>query len=333
MLFRRIRHWFGLVVAVCSSALSAWAAPTDQAAQAKPRAVAGEHLGEDAEVSRATGLYDTGQYEACVDAFEHLLDPEGTRRLRSPARIETARTYLGACMIGVGRTTDAERVFREAILENPQMKAPDGLMFPESVVELFLRVHESMLDEIRRAERTRMKDAEARANHEQQLRELERQRVEQLVAIAEKESVVEVHSRWIASIPFGVGQFQNGDRGLGWLFLVSETAMAGLLAGSIYGQAYYQVRSDELNHNQEGLQTARTLQTVGGYGLIGVGLVGILEAHLSFVPEVRLERKRDLPVQLRLPSKRPAVVKSKLSLSILPWTTRDAFGGTLVGAF
>ncbi len=337
MLSRRIRHWFRLVVAVCLSASAVQAAPTNQGTQPKPRTVAGERLGEDAEISRATGLYDTGQYEACVDAFDHLLSPDEPRRLRSPAKVEAARTYHGACLIGVGRTTDAERVFKEAILENPQMKAPDGLLFPEAVVELFLRVHESMLDEIRRAEQKRMQDAEVRANREQRLRERERQRVEQLVAFAEKESVVETHNRWIASIPYGVGQFQNGSSGLGWLFLVSETALSGLLVGSVYTQVYYQSKSAELAKTQEernaGIRSATALQTISGYGLLGVGAIGILEAHLSFVPEVRIERKRQLPEHLRLPNNRSLSAQPTLSLSIVPWTFGGSLGGAVVGAF
>jgi len=301
MLSRRIRHWFRLLVAAYLGACPAWAAPIDRIGATKGNAIGREQLGEDAELSRATGLYDSGQYAACVDAFTHLLDRDQPRRLRSPAKIETASTYHGACLIGVGRTTDAERVFREAILENPQMKAPDGLLFPEAVVELFLRVHESMLDEIRRAEQKRMQDAESRANREQQLREQERHRVEQLVSIAESETVVEVHNRWVASLPFGVGQFQNGDRGLGWLLLLTETAMVGTLAGSLYAESYYlAATSKTFEQRNAGVHAAILLQTISGYTLLGACLVGITEAHLAFVPEVHRERKRDLPSHLKL---------------------------------
>ncbi|HEY5961385.1 MAG TPA: hypothetical protein VIV60_32730, partial [Polyangiaceae bacterium] len=170
-------------------------------------------MSEEGELARATSLYDSGQYAACVDAFDRLLNPDEAHRLRAIARIETARIYHGACLIGVGRTTDAERVFRESILENPQMKAPDGLVFPDAVVDLFLRVRESMLDEIRRAEQKRLVDAENTATREQSLREQERHRVEQLVAIAEVETIVERRHRWVASIPFGAGQFQNQNSG------------------------------------------------------------------------------------------------------------------------
>src|SRR5665213_1013704 len=42
--------------------------------------------------------------------------------------------------------------------------------------------------------------------------------------------VTEKHSRWVALAPFGFGQFQNGQRGLGVFFLAADSL---LLAGEI----------------------------------------------------------------------------------------------------
>jgi hypothetical protein len=324
-----------LAVAICLWAVPGWTAPAGVGPA--PSESSTERLGEEAELARGMGLYDTGQYSACVDAFERLLASEGHGRLHSPAKIESARTYHGACLIGVGRTTDAERVFRDAILENPQMKAPDGLLFPEAVVELFLRVRESMLDEIRRAEQQRLQAAEAHAVQEQKLRERERQRVEELGAVAEKETVVEHHHRWIATIPFGVGQFQNDSVGLGWFFLLTESAATGLLAGSLFFEEWYRSQSDDPRRDPDwlngGIRNARRLQCVGGYGLLGLGLVGIVEAHLSFVPEVSSVRKRKLPENLRLPSPKATSTEQGASLRFAPWGGAGLLGGSLIGSF
>lgn len=320
------------------------AEPSTRHAPAASKTGIAERLGEEAELVRATSLYDSGQYSACVDAFDRLLNPDEPRRLRAASMVETARTYHGACLIGVGRTTDAERVFREAILENPQMRAPDGLLFPEAVVEVFLKVREAMLDDIRRAELKRMQDAETRANNEQLLRVRERKRVEQLVAIAEKEVVIERHHRWIATVPFGIGQFQNGNSGLGWAFLLSETAMTGVLLGATYMDAYYRSKfvdpKFELDELNAGKDRAITLQKVGGYGLVGLALLGIVEAHLAFVPELRSERKRELPSHLRMPAPEPKSQTSKQSLTFIPWVGGSAdsktgaiLGGAVLGAF
>jgi hypothetical protein len=312
------------------------ALPPGDATSLKTRPTASESLSEEAELVRATSLYDGGQYTACVDAFERLLNPDEPRRLQTSARIEAARVYHAACLIGVGRTTDAERVFRDAILENPQMKAPDSLVFPDAVVELFLRVRESMLDEIRRAEQKRLVQAESRANREQALREQERQRVEQLIAIAERETVVERRNRWIASIPFGAGQFQNQNSTLGWLFLASEGVLAGALAGSLYMQAWYQSRSNQLSLSElnSGKNTAISLQKVSGYGLLGIGLIGIAEAHWSFVPEVRIDRRRPLPDNLKAPHVAPSPTNELgQRLNLTPWVSTGIVGGCISGQF
>lgn len=337
MLSRRTRQWFRLVGAIHLMTWSSWGAPTNKETTTKPKTAAGDQLSEDAALVRATGLYDTGQYAACVDAFERLLGTDEPRRLRSAAKIEVARVYRAACLIGVGRTTDAERVFRDAILENPQMKAPDSLLFPEAVVEVFLRVRESMLDEIRRAELKRMQDAEARAVREQQLREQERKRMEQLVALAEMETVIERRSRLVASIPFGVGQFQNGNGGLGWFFLTTETGALGLLVGSLYMQAYYQTKEDDprftLDDLNSGTRTARTLQTASFYSLLGLGFLGIAEAHWSFVPERHWVRKRQLPAALRPAPPKVQPQQPSISLNLAPIAAPSIAGAALFGRF
>jgi hypothetical protein len=297
-----------------------------------------EKLSEDGIVRRAISLYDSGQYELCVDTFQQLLDPEEPTRLRSPSKIETARVYYGVCLIGVGRTLEAEAVFRLAILENPQMKTPDSLLFPEAVVELFLRVRESMLDEIRKAEQKRLKDAEVRAAREARLRRQEAARVEQLMKLAETESVVEQRSRYVSFVPFGVGQFQNRNPGLGWFFLGSETVATAVFVSSLYMTSWYGSKTDDRGVTPQRLRELSAAQrdaywisAASGWGLLGLGLAGIIEANLAFKSETRTERRRQLPHelrQLRPPNKVPA----DLSFMLVPCERAGACG-VLSGRF
>ncbi|MGC4069887.1 MAG: hypothetical protein QM784_35565 [Polyangiaceae bacterium] len=287
---------------------------------------------------RAISLYDSGQYELCVDTFQQLLDPEEPTRLRSPSKIETARVYYGVCLIGVGRTLEAEAVFRQAILENPQMKTPDSLLFPEAVVELFLRVRESMLDEIRKAEQKRLKDAEIRAAREAELRRREAARVATLMKLAETESVVEPRSRYLAFVPFGVGQFHNRNTGLGWFFLGSETAATAVLVSSLYMSAWYGSKTDDPGTTPQRLRdlgaaqrNAYWVSAASGWALLGISLAGILEANLAFTPEVRTERPRKLPKELQL-LRVPQKSSTELSFVVLP-CERDGACGVLSGRF
>ena len=51
-------------------------------------------------------------------------------------------------------------------------------------------------------------------------------RLAMLEKLATTEVVVERHSRWLSLVPFGVGQFQNGQTAEGWLFLTAEGLFA-----------------------------------------------------------------------------------------------------------
>jgi hypothetical protein len=332
-------RWSGFPITLFALLISSTSTLRAASEGTKDKSASTEGLGEEGVLRRAISLYDTGRYEACVDAFTLLLDPEESRRLRSPSKVESARVYHGACLIGVGRTLEAETVFRQAILENPQMKTPDSLLFPEAVVELFLRVRESMLDEIRKAEQKRLRDAEARADREQLLRKLEKERVDQLVKLATTESVVERHERWMAFVPYGVGQFQNHNDGLGWFFLGSETAVTTVFLASLYMTSWYGSKTDDQGVTRQQIRELSAAQrdayfvsSISGWGLFGLYLVGIVEANIAYVPEIRRERTRELPKalkELRLTSK---PTTTTLSFSLAPWS-KDSVGAVFMGRF
>lgn len=262
----------------------------------------GERLGDEAELARAITLYDSGQYQECADQLGRLLEPKAARPFGSPAVAENARLYLGACLLGAGQRARAEEVFREAIRQNPQMRTPDSLVFPETVVERFLRVREGMVEDIRRAEQRRMKDAENRAVRDEELREIQRKQMDQLIALATQQSVIEKRSRWVAAVPFGVGQFYNDQPGLGWVFLGTELALGATFATALIMDAWLASRSDEPTIDLPDLQRRqtnwRTVAGVSGWGLLGVGVLGIVEAQVSFTPEVATQRYRPLPPDL-----------------------------------
>src|SRR5258706_6667948 len=145
------------------------AAAADGAPTNKPEG----QLSDEAELSRVVGLYEAGKYPECSSEIERLLDPTGRDPLRQPAIIENARVYWAACLLGAGQADAADAPLRAAIHENPQMKPPDSLVFPQPVVEHFLKVRDSLVTEIRAAERARIKQAQTEAQQRQRSLALE----------------------------------------------------------------------------------------------------------------------------------------------------------------
>jgi hypothetical protein len=248
-------------------------------------------------------LYDAGKYEECAGTLGKLLDPAGPRPLEERAIVERARLYHAACLIGAGRPELADQPLRDAIRANPQMRAPDSLVFPGALIDRFVRVQESMVEEIRAAQEALLRKAEQERAIEIRRERAERARLMQLELLAAQETVVTRRQRWIAAVPYGVGQFQNGDTTLGWLFLGTEALLTGVVIGGIAVEIenYTKQGDPELDPAdiERNAKTARDVWVTALYALIAVAGGGILQAELAFKPESVGVRPRPLPPHLR----------------------------------
>jgi hypothetical protein len=280
-------------------------------------------MSDEAELAQAVGLFEAGKYAQCADDLAVLLDPKSREPLRDPEVIATARIYHASCLIGGGRTAEADQPLRDAILTDPQMKPPDPLVFPGPVVERFLRVRDTLHEEIRKAEQTKVDRARREAEQRARKAREQDQRVRALEEMASREVVIVRNRRWLALIPFGVGQFQNGNPELGWVFLTSEIALGATALTALAMQTHFTLEAHEVQNpdNNAVLKTWNTLLDVSAWAFVGVAALGITEAQLSFVPERREERKRPIPPSLRR--------KETSTLRVLPNLRADPHGFSL----
>jgi hypothetical protein len=250
------------------------------------------------ELERAKASYDAGRYGEGAERFWQLLNPESPNVLRDPGALERARAYYAACLIALDRNEEANAQIETIIRADP-LYTPDAVVFPGKVVDRFLDVKARLKAEIEKAVQQRA-DAEraltARRQREQQAY------IESLRQLASQESVVVRHSRWIAALPFGVGQFQNGQEGLGYAFLAAESVLAGasLVAGVVHMQLVaqypkYAPGTVDFNDFNSRREAARDISVFSAAALAAVALGGILQAELTFVPEVRETRPRPIP--------------------------------------
>jgi hypothetical protein len=289
---------------------SAPAAAQTQAARGPAVGEARAGLGVSAALERAQSFYRAGRYDSCVSAFEEFLkgsEADSEAEL-TPGLQEQARVYFGACLLANGEESKAERQFRTALEGNPLMPAPDPVLFPSQVRDLFFQVKADFLEAIRKAQEEQLEKArlvaEARARRAQQ----ERERVRQLEVAAATETLISQNRRWVASIPFGVGQFQNGDTLLGGVFLVGEallfitTVAAVSFELGIHHEAKggSAVTSENQTDVKNSLQLAHGIELGAGAGFIALAIAGITQAHLAYVPEISVgKRNRPLSESLR----------------------------------
>lgn len=294
MRFAAVVLVFGCSLGAVSPVVAAPPAP-ERATPPRPR------LSDEAELAQVVGLYEAGKYAQCADALAVHLDPKRPEHLRDAEVVANARIYHAACLIGSGRPEEADAPLRAAILANPQMKPPDSLVFPPPVIERFLRVRETLYEEIRRSELGRVEAARREADERALREKAKNERVRALEELATREVVTIENRRWIAALPFGVGQFQNDNPELGWAFLATEVALGATALTALAMQTHFTLEAHRLQNpsNNAVLETWNTLLDVSAWGFLGVAVLGVVEAQLSFVPETREVRRRELPAPLR----------------------------------
>ncbi len=274
------------------------------------------------EFQAARQLYEDGNYQEAVGAFEDLVGG-AEPRITDVGIIQESRKYLGAALIFVDREAEAVAQF-ERLVRDDEHQRMQAATFTQDVVTVFDRVRARVRRELA-AERDAEAERERHAREEEIARlRAESERTQRLVEFAATNEVREENSRFVAAIPFGAGQFQNGKTGLGYFFLASEgLSLAGsLLSLGIHTSldpAAYDVGStpDDRRRAQaafEGDERAWRITnwvTTGTFALMA--LIGIIEAQLNFVPYESKTERREIPEDLL-----PEALSPELDVSIGP---------------
>jgi hypothetical protein len=250
----------------------------------------------------ARAAYDSQNYALAADLFRGLL-LEAAPNDRRPLVLES-RKYLAAAALFLGRKQEAQAQF-EALLRVEPGYVLDPLAFPDEVARLFAEVKARMdLERVRSDEALARAQAEkaAEATRRGEEAKQQRERLDRLLALASTERVQERHSRWVATIPFGVGQYQNGHNGLGLVLAVSE---GSLLAISIVSFLLHENLRGQEPKTDDLRQDARLAESIFRYtnqislGLFGaIAVAGIVDAQVRFVPSRNFDRARPLPPDL-----------------------------------
>ena len=260
------------------------------------------HADEQGDLDKARAAYLARRYDEAERRFRTMLDPvNGT--IHDPTLLSRARMYWGAVALAKNSAVQATAIFEKLLLDDPTFE-PDPLSFPADVINAFIDTRARMRERLSAmaAEQAR-RDAERRAKDEAD-RKRQAEHLALVERLASEEEVTDQHSRWVAALPFGVGQFQNGHPGLGWFFLASEAALT--IGGSIALPFYSYNRSKGFSAYEvanvtvakEYLARANTARYVNAALLgsaLGVGAIGILQAELAYVPDVVIVKHRPIP--------------------------------------
>jgi tetratricopeptide (TPR) repeat protein len=239
-------------------------------------------------------LYENGQHDQAATYFALATDGP-TPSIKDPDLVNQARMIRGASNMYVGRIAEADAQFERILRGNPKFQ-PDSILFPPGVIDRFNGIRDRLDKE---AAEKKAGDAATK-----KIKELEADkarltsRLSALEDYAKKYEIVTKRSRIIASIPFGVGQFQNGDVGLGVFFAATEGI--ALTAATVSWAYHYSLplRPVDTEEARSAANTARVVNWISLGAFVALAVGGIAQAHIAFVPETRETHARPLPKAL-----------------------------------
>ena len=253
--------------------------------------------------------YDRQSYSKAARGFESLVGGAVPRARNPVVRLE-ARKYLGATYLFLGKEPEAREQFQRLLEEDPDYDI-DPVAFPEAVVQTFQEVQAQALEQ--RAAQDNLEAARQKREKAGELEELieQQQRIATLEELASTEVIEKRNSRWIAALPFGIGQFQNENRKLGIMFAVTESAFLAASIATFIGHNSLRDENpspEELDRAQRVERALRIGNWVSVGSLLSFYVAGVIEAEVRFRPVIRTTRKRELPDDLEPPqSSRPQI--------------------------
>ena len=260
--------------------------------------------------------YDKQNYAKAARGLESLVGGVVPRATNPVVRLES-RKYLGATYLFLGKKEAAREQFRALLEEDPEYDI-DPVAFPEAVVQTFQEVQQEVA-----AERAREDALEAVRRQREQSDEVEelirqQERIRALEELAAVETVEKVNSRWIAALPFGIGQFQNQDRPLGIMFAVTESAFLVASIATFIGHNSLRDENPAPSEIERARRVERALR-IGNWVSVGAFLsfavAGVIEAEVRFKPVIRTTRKRELPEDTRSPQTTGPQIRLELGLT------------------
>jgi tetratricopeptide (TPR) repeat protein len=253
------------------------------------------------EFADAKNAFEAGEYETAVERFEALMSSKPENK----GLLQEIHKLLAVSYLFVGDKNSAEAHLIELLTFDPDFTL-DPLVYPIDVIDFFSEIKARHAERIAALARDRAREEEIRQKEREEQR---RQELEKLKRNVYLQKTTERRSLVLAFVPFGAGQFQNGHRVKGALFLSAEILLSAASVTTYIMHERLRPRSEEpfTSSNQrleyERLEAGYRISNQVIIAALGaVAAAGIIDA-LYFFERERVEwdpvEEKEVPVDLR----------------------------------
>jgi tetratricopeptide (TPR) repeat protein len=247
-------------------------------------------------MNRARVTFEYGDYAQASKLLSALVE---VGRFESAVLRAEAYRLLALSLFYQGRKGEAYSAFLEYLFLEPDAEL-DPFYVPPAAVSFFEKVKKEAEPQLapiraqRRAEAEARKKVAAEEAERRRRRELEEDRKRLLTLAPSVERRVVQKEFWVSMLPFGVGQFQNGDRTLGIVLATSEVIAGAASAGSallieeLRDQSTGRFESRGRGSAYSLAQRLAVVKWIGAGIFYGLWAAGAIHAAIRFQPEQQL---------------------------------------------
>ena len=232
---------------------------------------------EDTRVTKARLYLQHGEYGDAILQLVDLLYPVQLERREDVA---SAREMLAVCYFYRGEADRSRSEFVELLRVAPTHRL-DPLIHPPELVSFFDGIRTEISEELARI---RKELVAAEEEHKRKVAEAKGKG-----EVKEKKIYIERHSKknslWLSFVPFGAGQFQNGEVSKGAAFLSGQAALLGLNIASY--NVVLSLRGSDGRTPPEDESLARGFQVTQMVSLgllVGLAVWGVVDAYRNYKP-------------------------------------------------
>ncbi len=225
--------------------------------------------------SSARLQFEYKNFSKAIELLDSLLYPQV--QLTSEQNIVKAREMLGLAYFYTGRKDKAREEFKALLYLRPKHRL-DSFLVPPPAVRFFDEIWKDpkmkdRLDQIERERIAAQRAAEKKQKHPSVVRRIYLERT-----ITQKSYVM-------VFLPFGMGQFQNGDTALG-ITLASTQGLA-LLANMLSWSLRWGLEEKGGGYTDPSIAEGLRMTQYASLGVfVGLYIYGVIDAWVDFQPQV-----------------------------------------------
>ncbi|MBA3539321.1 MAG: hypothetical protein H0T79_06805 [Deltaproteobacteria bacterium] len=262
------------------------------------------------ELDRARQAYRAKDWQTSKPLLNDLLYPD--ERLSQPQDLVEAYVLLGATCVELSETERAKREFKKALQLQPDRELGD-LLFTESVIRIFNETRKEI-----EADNKRLEDAKRVQDQ-----------LDQIKAYRDSLVFYENHPYYLNFVPFGAGQFQNGNKLRGALLATGQGLTLAASAG-IWG---YLVNTYGINcpscvkaDDAAFVRRLQQIQIGTGIAFLGLYAYGVIDALLHHKAQALVKGDESLIPELDPKKTTPKKMSLRDRIRFSPMITPDGVG-------